>query len=893
MKRKERPDSPSCPLSIHCLRLLDELDVPKTPANAEGEPEPSTHHGDEFELLSRLRRHLPECQICSSLVAQARHERDHQRQLLRQFLEDAEHRTPSTQELIMQAIRSSQTSAEAEQESLATLNHADHSGQNQHRRLPFAVLSRLPELTAQQPAVPRAPRRSPLLETLVLAAVILVVLLTTGSLGYLLLRDTSSQAPASSPPTAISVNASYQSLVWKAIAMVDPFPDGTGRYHLYNYDPFSGQKRLLTSTCCDATSAVDGIAHSGRDLLYHDTLGKARLFRTLSHPEPLFSCSCSQSSAVWTTDDSHLLISAGSELFLVNLSGNSEPIYSSDLLQNSTLAFYYNDFLFFIHQEKEKEVLYRLDLANGEIRSIASRPLTTDQGVPASTSSRRNAWLLNPTGSTIYYSAGSGLGATLYMVNSDGSNLHSLNRHGIPLGFAEDNRLLFLQETNGAFEVRKLGATPQQDQLVVVNAAPGARSVLTNGLALAPYGWALLTEALYPDHSLRLWATNLMTHAQKLLLSVPAAQVSQLGTPQVVGWDQLPVSNEATPTPSTNQAPGNTLLNDDWNGLLLVSGDQSGQLTVSNYNYASGQLLQLLSALPAQTEIDGISPDGSSLAYHIPSTSQTDYYVLDLRMTPPLIRFQYHVSGSGGNAIWLNAQTLLLNTPTALLRVNMQQLQPKAVMAALPDTRLAFYSAPYLYFVGRVGSNQQALFRLPLGGTFDQRQAITPPVQRASTDFWLSPDGRTIYYVNYHSEAPGIYAVDSDGGNRHRLRPWGVPIGYAEDNSLMVMRYRQGSFEVVKLGLTPAQDQVLLQNAAPGASTLCAGRPIPATPVDAELICSNNVALAPYGHHLVVQAYYPDGHSTLLAYNLDNGQQLSAQAAPTSKLIGYNRYPPA
>src|SRR5579875_1793315 len=198
MKRKERPDSPSCPLSIHCLRLLDELDVPKTPANAEGEPEPSTHHRDEFELLSRLRRHLPECQICSSLVAQARHERDHQRQLLRQFLEDAEHRTPSTQELIMQAIRSSQTSAEAEQESLATLNHADHSGQNQHRRLPFAVLSRLPELTAQQPAVPRAPRRSPLLETLVLAAVILVVLLTTGSLGYLLLRDTSSQAPASS-----------------------------------------------------------------------------------------------------------------------------------------------------------------------------------------------------------------------------------------------------------------------------------------------------------------------------------------------------------------------------------------------------------------------------------------------------------------------------------------------------------------------------------------------------------------------------------------------------------------------------------------------------------------------------------------------------------------------
>ncbi|MBX5457466.1 MAG: hypothetical protein IRZ31_11240 [Thermogemmatispora sp.] len=890
MKRKERPDSRSCPLSIHCLRLLDELDMPTTPANAEGEPVTSSLHRDEFELLSRLRRHLPECQICSSLVAQARHERDHQRQLLRQFLEDAERRTPSTKELIMQAIRSSQTPAETEQELLATLNHADHGGQNHHRRPPFAVLSRLPELTAQHPTSARSSRRSPLLETLALVAVILVVLLSTGSLGYLLLRHTSSQAPASSSPAAISVKATYQSLAWKAIAIVDPFPDSTGRYPLYNYDPFSGQKRLLTSSCCDSTSAVDGIAHSGRDLLYHDTVGQTHLFRTLSHPEPLFSCSCSQSSAVWTTDDSHLLINAGSELFLVNLSGNSEPIYSSDLLQNSTLSFYYNDFLFFIHQETEEEVLYRLDLANGEIRSIASRPLTADQGI--STARRRDAWLLNPTGSTIYYSAGSGPEATLYMVNSDGSNLHSLNRHGIPLGFAEDNHLLFLQEAHGAFEVRKLGATPQQDQLVVVNAAPGANSVVAGGLALAPYGWALLTEALYPDHSLRLWVTNLMTHAQKLLLSVPAAQVAYPGTPQLVGWDQLPVNDEATPTPSMSQIPGN-ISTDDWNGLLLVSGNQSGQLTVSNYNYASGQLLQLLSALPAQTEIDGISPDGSSLAYHIPSTSQTDYYVVDLRMTPPLIRFHYHVSGSGGNAIWLNAQTLLLNTPTALLQVNMQQLRPKPVMATLPDTRLTFYSAPYLYFVGRVGSNQQALFRLPLGGTFDQRQAITPPLQQVSTDFWLSPDGRTIYYTNYHSEAPGIYAVDSDGGNRHRLRPWGVPIGYAEDNSLMVMRYRQGRFEVVKLGLTPAQDQVLLQDAAPGARTLCTGRSVSATPVDAELICSNNVALAPYGHHLVVQAYYPDGHSTLLAYNLDNGQQLSAQTTETSKLVGYNRYPPA
>ncbi|WP_052888836.1 hypothetical protein [Thermogemmatispora carboxidivorans] len=892
MKRKERPDSPSCPLSIHCLRLLDELDAPATPASAEGEPAPPTLQGDESELLSRVRLHLPECQICSRLVAQARYERDHQRQLLRQFLEEAERRTPSTQERIMQAIRSGQPPAKADQESLAMINHADHGGENQHRPLPFAVFSRFPELTAQPPSLVRSPRRSPLLETLALVATILFVLLSTGSLGYLLLRQASSQAPASSPPTAISLKATYQSLAWKAIAVVYPSPDEVGRYLLYNYDPFNGHKRLLTSTCCDASSAVDGIAHSGRDLLYHETVGQLRLFRTLLHPEPIFSCSCSQSSAVWTTDDSHLLINVGSELFLVDLAGKEEPIYSSPLLQDSTLTFYYNDFLFFTHQERAKEVLYRLDLASGTLSSIASRPLTTAQDTATPTSSSPAPWLLSPTGSAIYYSAGSGLGATIYMVNSDGSNLHSLNRQGIPLGFTDDNHLLFLQEAQGAFAVRRLGNTPQQDQLVVVNAAPGARSILTNGLALAPYGWALLTEALYPDHSLRIWATDLTTHAQKLLLSLSATQVTQLGTPQLVGWDQLPTSNEASPVPSTAQASGN-VPTDDWNGLVLASNTQNGQMVVSNYNYANGHLQQLLLNLPAQTEIDGISPDGSSLAYHVPSTTQTDYYILDLRVTPPLTRFHYHVSGSGGNAIWLSAQTLLLNTPLALLRVNLLQPQPQKVMASLADARLAFYSAPYLYFVQRVNNSQEALFRLPLGGTSEARQAITPPVQRASTDFWLSPDGRIIYYVDYQSTAPGLYAVDSDGWNRHRLRSWGIPIGYAADNSLVIMRYRQSAFEVVKLGLTPAQDQVLLQDAAPGAFTLCADRNAPATSVDATLICPNNVALAPYGHHLVVLAHYPNGQATLLSYNLDNGQLLLTQTIMTSRLIGYNRYPPA
>ncbi|WP_376795487.1 hypothetical protein [Thermogemmatispora sp.] len=893
MKRKERPDSSSCPLSIHCLRLLDELDEQQRPERARSEPTSSSPHSEEAELVGRLRRHLPECQICAALVAEARHERDQQRQLLRQFLEEAERRTPSTQELILRAIRSGQAPGERAAESLAALNHADHGGQNHHRHLPLAVLSRLPESTSGPLSLTRPARRSPLVETLALVAVILLVLISTGSLGYLLLLRPSTQTPASSQPTAISLKATYQSLAWKAVLMVDSAPDSAGRYPLYNYDPFSGQKHLVTTSCCEGPSAVDGIAHSGRDLLYHEREGQTWLYRTLSHPSPLFRCLCNNISAVWTTDDRYVLINADQTLYLVDLLGTSKLLYTSPMLADSRLLFYYNDFLFLSRQEGKNEVLYRLDLASGEQHPVAVRPLESSQQAGIS-SHGRSSWLLSPTGSTIYYSAGSGLKATLYTVNSDGSQSRPLGRQGIPLGFAEDNRLLFLQEVRGAFEVKKLGSTPQEDQLVVVNAAPGADNVLADEVALAPYGWALLTEALYPDHSLRLWATDLTTHAQKLLLSLPASMVTRGNIPQLVGWDQLAVGPTATPTPSTAQIPAGTMsAADDWNGLLLLSSTQDGQISVSNYNYATGQLQTLLSGLPSQTEIDGISPDGSLLAYHVPDTAHTNYYVVDLRATPPLMRFQYESAGGGGNAIWLSAQTLLINAPSALLQVNILRPQPKAIMPSLPNARLVFYSAPYLYFAQSLTEKRSALFRLPLGETSTQGQAITPAV--AATDFWLSPDGRTIYYASNQSGSAGIYAVDSDGSNGHLLRPWGVPIGYAADNSLVVMRYHQGNFEVVKLGLAPLQDEVLLENAAPGAAKLCdtLGGDAQATSVDQGRICKSAVALAPYGHHLVVQAHYADGHATLLAYDLDTGQQLSAQTTPTSRLVGYNRYPPA
>jgi hypothetical protein len=208
---------------------------------------------------------------------------------------------------------------------------------------------------------------------------------------------------------------------------------------------------------------------------------------------------------------------------------------------------------------------------------------------------------------------------------------------------------------------------------------------------------------------------------------------------------------------------------------------------------------------------------------------------------------------------------------------------------SLQTERLVFYHQPFLYFIGAENLVTDALYRVNLSQTNPLPQRVTSP--SPNTRFWLSIDGTTVFYANRGSSGvQGIYAVDSDGTNLRLLRPGtAIPIGYASDNALMVMDEVQGKFQVIKLGTMPGQpEKLVLGDAAPGALSLCNIT----LPVGIVRVCDQNIALAPYGHGLLLNAHYPNGTNSLVYDNLDTGVSQIIRSLPAgtnAQLPGWSK----
>lgn len=147
--------------------------------------------------------------------------------------------------------------------------------------------------------------------------------------------------------------------------------------------------------------------------------------------------------------------------------------------------------------------------------------------------------------------------------------------------------------------------------------------------------------------------------------------------------------------------------------------------------------------------------------------------------------------------------------------------------------------------------------------------------------FWLSPDGTTIFYLNRGPDnSKGIYAVNIDGTHSRLLyEGYAVPIGYGENDAVMFMQEVNKKFQVVQLGATPKQNKTVMADAAPGATSLCDHLVLPGTPP----ICDNNIALAPYGHKLILNAYYPGGRHKVLYDDLITRQSSTLLASLDSE----------
>jgi hypothetical protein len=207
-----------------------------------------------------------------------------------------------------------------------------------------------------------------------------------------------------------------------------------------------------------------------------------------------------------------------------------------------------------------------------------------------------------------------------------------------------------------------------------------------------------------------------------------------------------------------------------------------------------------------------------------------------------------------------NDHVLIASLHNRVMLVNIHTGASTKVFPTLKVKHLTFFRAPYLYFIGTIDHDEGTLYRIKLNAADTTPQAVSASVAGAGSSYWLSPDGSTIYYADRDEYGwPHIRSANSDGSYpRESLSEdftaagYAKPIGFALDNSLEAWRLSSGKFQVIQIAASGQQFQVVLDDAAPGATSLC-------NPEVAAIICNGDVAFAPYGHGLVVNAFYMDG----------------------------------
>ena len=327
----------------------------------------------------------------------------------------------------------------------------------------------------------------------------------------------------------------------------------------------------------------------------------------------------------------------------------------------------------------------------------------------------------------------------------------------------------------------------------------------------------------------------------------------------------LALNEPAQPTPNNKIAD-----NYGWDsmvvGLTLISATGlTRSFTLTNFSLLTGQTTTLLSMPETDARLEGVSADGENLLYDTVSLKNQRIYTSFSASARESILYQLSVE-QAGNAIWMDASHVLVqNTTGTLLELD---VATDMLQASWPIKvgKLISYNQPFLYFTDPTTS---ALYRTDLMQRQTSPQQIT--VADPNTRFWFSPDQSTIYYTNKDASGQqATYSVASDGTSAAILRKSaGMPIGYTKDNSaLMFLQQVNSEVQLIKLGATPQQkDQLVLANAAPGAISLCG----PAQMVTLIALCTQNIALDPYGRGLLVHAYYADGSHSLIYDDLTTG----------------------
>ncbi|HEU0003095.1 MAG TPA: hypothetical protein VFQ36_19445 [Ktedonobacteraceae bacterium] len=530
---------PPCEFSAHCLRLLDDLDAPGDQHGYEHVISTDKNDMQDEYLIEKLRVHVPGCPICSAKLAEARALRSRQRIALRRYLADAESRVPSTTERILSMI----------QQPLPEETEQERPSASQRRwryRLPevFGPLiqpksdaysngdGHFINTTGQQ--FPSVNHTSHWLRNgFALATAAALLFAALGVFSHIVLH---SGAPAS------QAEAKNWPSVMIGVSLLSALPAIS---KLYNVDTTSGEREQMTPTGQPAQEAqYETVSPDGQNVLYHFSSQGQTIYTTLQAGQHgAYVTDGSVNNAIWMDNDHVLVAFSFSDVKEFDIhTGASVQQFAS--LSNVYLLFYHAPYLYY--QDAQKTMIYRSNLATGENQQL----------IVGAGGLNFTHCVLEPSGTGIYCEAQSdGLshsGSALYMVRDDGSGVQALSRQGILLGFASDHALLYLQlqVALNNYQVVKLGQTPQQDRVVMNNAAPATATIEAGDAMLAPDGHALVVQDGNLTDSLRgVWYDDFTTQTSRELFTYTPGSYGQL-----IGWDQLRV-NGTTTTPTAVESP--------------------------------------------------------------------------------------------------------------------------------------------------------------------------------------------------------------------------------------------------------------------------------------------------------------------------------------------------
>ncbi|HKV59915.1 MAG TPA: hypothetical protein VJO32_16610 [Ktedonobacteraceae bacterium] len=540
MKYSDAEALPPCEFSAHCLRLLDDLDAPDDEHVNEKVLSTDANDMQDEYLIEKLRVHVPGCPICSAKLAEARALRSRQRVALRRYLVDAESRVPSTIERILSMTQQT-LPEEIEQSSAAQ--------KRQRYILPQVFMPLIPpkssgssngngnghidHATDQQIPSMHIPGHW-LRNGFALATAAALLFAALGIFSHIVLRSgtPASQGEAKSWPS-----------VMIGVSLLSSLPAIS---KLYNVDTTSGERAQMTPTGMPAEEMrYETVSPDGKNVLYHFSAQGQIIYTTLQTEQS--GAYVAQvpnggvNNAIWMDND-HVLVAfaqSGVEEFDIHTSTSVQQFAS---LSNVSLLFYHAPYLYY--QDAQKTVVYRSNLATGD-----RQQLLADAGGLNFTHC-----MLGPDGTGIYCEAQSDRfprsESALYMVGNDGSGVRAFSQRGILLGFAPDHALLILQSAFNNFQVVKLGQTPQQDRVVMKNAAPATATIGAGDAMLAPDGHGLVVQDGNMADALRgVWYDDLTTQTSHELFTYTPGSYGQL-----IGWDQLRV-NGTTPASAVTESP--------------------------------------------------------------------------------------------------------------------------------------------------------------------------------------------------------------------------------------------------------------------------------------------------------------------------------------------------